>query len=98
MSKKTWFSEGTIIFDQFNVIALESILKMTNLNELKYQSLENLPFSSILRKFVSGKRFTSNEEAISVLEQYFEEILENRYRVGKNYCIQIIQSNNNIFH
>ena len=49
-----------------------------------------------LKQFLRGKRFSSNEEAIAAVEQYFAELPENHYRDGIklledrwNKCVQV---------
>ena len=82
-------------------------LTMVKLNELKYELFEHPPYSPDLapsdyylfrnlKQFLRGKRFSSNEEAIAAVEQYFAELPENHYRDGIklledrwNKCVQV---------
>jgi len=60
------------------------------LRDLKYELLEHPPdlapsdFHLFLKLkiFLAGKCFPSNEEAIAVVEEYFEELLESHFREG----------------
>ena len=75
---------------------------MVKLNELKYELFEHPPYSPdlapsdyyLFRQTI--KRFSSNEEAIAAVEQYFAELPENHYRDGIklledrwNKCVQV---------
>jgi len=93
--KRPGLQHKKIIFHQDNAPAHKSVLTMAKFNELKYELLEHPPYSPDLapsdyylfrnlKQFVRGKRFSSNEEAISVVEQYFAELPENHYRDGIN--------------
>jgi len=42
-----------------------------------------------LKQFLRGKRFSSNEEAIATVEQYFAELPGNHYRV---YGIKLLEN------
>ena len=66
---------------------------LTKFNELKYEFLEHPPHSPDvalsdyqlfrdLKQFLRGKRFSSNEEAITAVDGYFAELLESNYRDG----------------
>ena len=60
---------------------------MTKFNELKYELLEHPPYSPdlapsdyyllSLKQFLRGKRFSSNEEAITAVDGYFAELPES---------------------
>ena len=96
-----------IIFHQDNARVHTSFLTMVKLNELKYELFEHPPYSPDLapsdyylfrnlKQFLRGKRFSSNEEAIAAVEQYFAELPENHYRDGIklledrwNKCVQV---------
>ena len=80
---------------------------MTKFNELKYKLLEQPPYSSTLalsdyhlfrnlKRYLRGKRFSSNEEAITAIDGYFAELPESHYRDGIklledhwNKCIEV---------
>ena len=58
---------------------------MTKFNELKYELLEHPPYSpdlapsdyylsTNLKPFPNGKRFSSNEEAMTAVDGYFAEL------------------------
>jgi len=63
---------------------------MGQLGDLKYELLKHpsdlapLDFHLFpkLKIFLAGKSFPSNEEAIVVVEEYFEELLESHFREG----------------
>ena len=76
-------------------------------NELKYELLEHPSYSPDLapsdyylfrnlKQFLRGKRFSSNEEAITAVDGYFAELPESHYRDGIklledhwNKCIEV---------
>lgn len=75
--------------------AHKSILTMSKLNESKYELLEH-SLDLAPSEFVRGKRFSSNEQPISVVKQYFLKLSKNHYRDDKkllqdhfNKCIQV---------
>jgi histone-lysine N-methyltransferase SETMAR len=82
-----------IIFYQDNAPAHQSVLVMGKLRDLHYELLEH-PFYSPdlapsdfyffqkLKLFFADQRFSSNEEAIAVLEGYFVDLSKNHYRNG----------------
>ncbi|CAK9809133.1 Histone-lysine N-methyltransferase SETMAR [Anthophora quadrimaculata] len=62
---------------------------------LHYELLEHPPYSPDLapsdfhlfpnlKKFLRGKRFSSNEKVIATANDYFEELPENHFREGIN--------------
>ena len=105
--KRPGLQKKTIIFHQDNARVHTSFLTMVKLNELKYELFEHPPYSPDLapsdyylfrnlKQFLRGKRFSSNEEAIAAVEQYFAELPENHYRDGIklledrwNKCVQV---------
>ena len=105
--KRSGLQKKTIIFHQDNARVHTSFLTMVKLNELKYELFEHPPYSPDLapsdyylfrnlKQFLRGKRFSSNEEAIAAVEQYFAELPENHYRDGIklledrwNKCVQV---------
>ena len=80
---------------------------MTKFNELKYKLLEHPPYSPDLapsdyylfrnlKQFFRGKRFSSNEAAITAVDKYFAELPKSHYRDGIkilgnhwNKCIEV---------
>lgn len=81
-------SKKKIIFHQDNAPAYKSVLAMGKLRDLKYEVLEHPPYSldlapsdfhlfPNLKKFMSGKHFSSNEEAIAAVEGYFADLAES---------------------
>lgn len=77
-----------MIFSEDNALAHNSVFPMTEFNELKYELLEHPPYSQDyyflrnLRNIDREKLFSSKEEAISVVKEYFTELIENHYRDG----------------
>jgi len=66
---------------------------MGKLRELHNELLEHPPYSSDLapsdlclfsklKLFLSGRRFSSNKEAIAAVEGYFADLTKNPYRNG----------------
>jgi len=66
---------------------------MGKLRDLHYELLEHPPYSPDLapsdfclflklKLFLAGQRFSSNQEAIAVVERYFVDLMKNHYRDG----------------
>jgi histone-lysine N-methyltransferase SETMAR len=83
--EKTRFAKEKIIFYQANAPAHKSVLAMGKLRDLHYELLDNPPYSPDLafsdfhlfpklRLFLTGQRFSLNQEAIAAVEGYFEDI------------------------
>jgi histone-lysine N-methyltransferase SETMAR len=81
------------IFHHNNAPALKSVLAMGKLRDLHYELLEHSPYSPDLapsdfflfpklKLFLAGEYFSSNHEAIAVVEGYFAYLTENHYRGG----------------
>ena len=105
---KTGLTKKKIIFHQDNAPAHKSVLTMAKINELKYDLLEHPPYSpdlapsnfrlfSHLKKFMRGKHFSSNDEVIAAVDEYFADLPENHYRDGIykleerwNKCIELL--------
>jgi histone-lysine N-methyltransferase SETMAR len=79
-----------IIFYQDNVPAHKSVLAMGMLRDVQYELLDHPHYSPDLapsdfylfpepKLFLAGQRFSSNQEAIAVLEGHFADLM-------KNYC------------
>jgi hypothetical protein len=67
---------------------VESVLAMEKLRDLHYEFLEHLPYFPDLapsdfclfpklKLFLAGQRFSSNQEAIAVVEGYFVDLTKN---------------------
>jgi hypothetical protein len=96
-----------IIFHQDNAPPYKSVLAMGKLMDLHYKLLENPPYSPDLapfdiypfpklKVFLTGQRFSLNQEAIAAVEKYFADLTKNHYRDGImalehhwNKCISI---------
>ena len=83
--KRPGLQKKTIIFHQDNARVHTSFLTMVKLNELKYECLNTPPYSTRFGRLLplqkletipSWKAFSSNEEAIAAVEQYFAELPE----------------------
>ena len=66
---------------------------MGKLRDLHYELLKHPPYSPDmapfvfclfpkLKLFLAGQRFSSNQEAIAVVEGDFADLMKNQYRVG----------------
>jgi histone-lysine N-methyltransferase SETMAR len=66
---------------------------MGKLRDLHYEFLEHPPYSPHLapsgfclfpklKLFLAGQRFSSNQETISVVVEYFADLTKNHYRDG----------------
>lgn len=84
-----------IIFLQDNAPAHKSVIAMAKLKDLHFELLEHPPYSPDLapsdfhlfpnlKRFLRGKRFSSNEEAIATVNNYFDGLPENHFRDGIN--------------
>jgi histone-lysine N-methyltransferase SETMAR len=82
-----------IIFHQDNAPTYKSVLAMGKLRDLHYELLEHPPCSPDLapsdfclfpklKLFLTGQRFSSNQEAIAAVERHFADLTKNRYRDG----------------
>lgn len=91
--RRPGLAKKKIIFHQDNAPAHKSVLAMGKLRDLKYEVLEHPPYSPDLapsdfhlfpnlKKFTSGKHFSSNEEAIAAVEGYFADLAESHFRNG----------------
>jgi histone-lysine N-methyltransferase SETMAR len=71
----------------------KSVLAKEKLRDLNYELLEHPPYSQDwapsdfylfpkLKIFLSGQRFSSNQEAIAVVERYFADLTKNHNRDG----------------
>jgi len=83
----------TIIFHQDSAPAHKSVLAMGKLRALHSEFLKHPPYSPDLappdfclfpklKLFLAGQRFSSNQEAIAVVEGYFADLTKNHYRDG----------------
>ena len=91
--KRPGLQKKKIIFHQDNAPAHKSVLTMAKINELKYELLDHPPYSPDLapsdfflfpdlKKFLSGKRYASNQEAIDAVNSYFSSLEEDYFRHG----------------
>jgi histone-lysine N-methyltransferase SETMAR len=66
---------------------------MGKLRDLQYELLEHPPYSPDLapsdfflfpklKLFLTGQRFSSNQEVITAVERYFADLTKNHYRDG----------------
>lgn len=84
-----------IILHHDNAPAHRCALTKAKLKELHYKLLEHPPYSPDLapsdfhlfpnlKKYLRGKRFSSNDEAIACVNEYFEGLPEKHFRDGIN--------------
>lgn len=93
--KRPGLQKKTILFHQDNAPAHKSVLAMAKFKELTFKLLEHPPYSPDLapsdfrlfpnlKRFLRGKRFSSNEEVITAVDGYFEDLPQNHFRDGVN--------------
>lgn len=105
--KRPGLQKKKIIFHQDNAPCHKSILTMAKISELKYELLEHPPYSPdlapsdfylfpALKKFMRGKRFSTNDEVIAAVEAYFTDLPDSYFRDGIhklesrwNKCIEV---------
>lgn len=98
--KRPSLRKKKIIFNQDNARVHTSALSMAKIKELKYDLLEQPPYSPDLapsdfylfrnlKQFLRGKRFSSNAEAIAAVNQYFADLPETHFRHG----IELLEKN-----
>lgn len=91
--KRPGLKKKKIIFHQDNAPAHKSVRTMAKFQELHYELLEHPPYSPDLapsdfylfpnlKRFLRGKRFSSNEEVIAAVDGYFEDLPENHFKNG----------------
>lgn len=91
--KRPGLKKKKIIFHQDNAPVHKSALAMGKLRDLGYELLGHPPYSPDLapsdfhlfpnlKKFVSGKRFVSNEEVEKAVDEYFDNLPESHFREG----------------
>lgn len=91
--KRPGLQRKKIIFHQDNAPVHKSVLTMAKINELKYELLDHPPYSPDLapsdyhlfphlKRFLSGKRFSSNQEAIDAVDGYFASLDSDHYKHG----------------
>jgi histone-lysine N-methyltransferase SETMAR len=91
--KRPVFQKKKIIIYQDNSPAHKSVLAMGKLRDLHYEFLEHPPYSPDLapsdfylfpklKLFLAGQRFSSNQEAIAAVEEYFADLTKNHYGDG----------------
>ena len=91
--KRPSLQKKKIIFHQDNAPAHAAQKTIAKITDLKYELLQHPTYSpdlapsdfwlfSHLKKFMRGKHFSSNEEAIAAVDEYFEDLPEKHYRDG----------------
>lgn len=82
-----------IIFHQDNAPVHKGHLAMAKFHDLKYELLEHPPYSPDLapsdyhlfpklKIFLGGQRFSSNEEAIAAVDEYFSGLPQSHFKDG----------------
>lgn len=105
--KRPGLQKKKIIFHQDNAPSHTAQKTIAKISELKYELLQHPPYSpdlapsdfwlfSHLKKFMRGKRFSSNEEVIAAVEAYFDSLPDSHFRDGIhkledhwNKCIEV---------
>ena len=93
--KRPALQKKKILFHQDNAPAHTAQKTITKITELKYELLQHPPYSPDLapsdfwlfphlKKFLRGKHFSSNEEVIAVVEEYFAGLAESHFHDGIN--------------
>jgi histone-lysine N-methyltransferase SETMAR len=91
--KRPGLQKKKIIFHHDNAPVHKGVLAMGKLRDLRYELLEHPPYSPDLassdfhffpklKLFLTGQRFSSNQEVIAAVEGYFAHLTENHYRNG----------------
>ena len=91
--KRPGLQKKKILFHQDNAPCHKSILTMSKIHELQFELLEHPPYSPDLapsdfhllpdlKKFMRGKRFSSNDEVITAVEAYFAALPDSHFRDG----------------
>ena len=91
--KRPGLQKKKIIFHHDNAPVHKSVLAMGKSRDLHYELLEHPPYSPDLaptdfhlfpklKIFLTGQRFSSNQEAIAAVEGYFADLTENHCRDG----------------
>ena len=93
--KRHGLQKKKILFHQDNAPAHTAQKPITKITELKYELMQHPPYSSDLalsdfwlfphlKKFLRVKHFSSNEEVIAVVEEYFAGLAESHFHDGIN--------------
>lgn len=93
MKKRPHLAKKKVLFHHDNAPAHSSAIATAKLVELRYELLPHPPYSPDLapcdfflfpnmKKWLGGKRFTSNEEVIAVTETYFAEFDKSYFLDG----------------
>jgi hypothetical protein len=80
-----------IVFHEDSAPTHKSVLAMGKLRDMHYELLEHPPcfpdlapsdfcLFSKLKLFLARQRFSSNQEAIAAVEEYFADLTKNHYR------------------
>ena len=91
--KRPGLAKKKILFHQDNARPHTCVLAMAKIHELKYELLPHPPYSPDmapsdfhlfpkLKIFLGGRRFSSNEELIAGVEEYFAGLEESDFRDG----------------
>ena len=91
--KRPGLQKKKIIFHQDNAPSHTVQKTITKISELNYELLQHLPYSSDLapsdfwlfshlKKFMRGKRFSSNAGIIAAVKAYFDSLLDSHFRDG----------------
>ena len=91
--KRPYIQKKKVLFHQDNAPCYKSLKTMVKLNEVSFELLAHLPYSSDLassdywlfadlKKLLQGKIFGSNEEVITETEAYVESKDESFYKKG----------------
>lgn len=91
--KRPHLAKKKILFHHDNAPSHTSIVAMAKINDLKFELMPHPPYSPDLapsdyflfpnlKKWLGGKRFADNEEVISAVNGYFEELDESVYKEG----------------
>lgn len=106
--KRPGLRKKKILFHQDNARVHTSVVTMAKFSELKYDLVEHPPYSPDLapsdfhlfrnlKQFLRGKRFSSDEEVVAAVDQYFVDLPETHFKDGihlleKNWskCIELL--------
>ena len=91
--KRPHLAKKKVLFHADNAPVHKSVIAMAKLNELQFELLPHAPYSPdlapsdyflfpYLKKWLSGQRFSNDEEAISAVNGYFEEQDSSYYKKG----------------
>jgi histone-lysine N-methyltransferase SETMAR len=95
--KRPHLVKKKVLFHQDNAPSHTSAVSMAKIHELRYELLPHPPYSPDLapsdfflfpnlKKWLGGKRFTSNEELITETNAYFDDFDKSYYSDGIKKC------------